>query len=161
MMIGMTGAFIFGTLVVANRYIQMVFLRMARRRGFTKLGRSLSRLYDTFGRYRNHKQIFLNAIWLSFGIQLLNIIVYILLAKELGISVHWGYFFLFFPIVTVIAMLPLSFNGLGMREGMMVFLFAKAGVPASQALALSLTWFFLVTVISLLGGLIFALRRGV
>ena len=161
LLVGMAAAFIAGTFAVANRYVQMIFLKMARKRGFAKAGRSLSKLYETFAGYREHKNIFLQAVWISFGIQFLNILVYILLAEGLGISASWGYFFLFFPIVTVIAMLPLSFNGLGMREGMMVYLFAKVGVPSAQALALSLTWFFIITGISLLGGVIFALRRNV
>jgi hypothetical protein len=161
LIIGMTAAFAGGTLAVANRYVKVMFLKTARRRGLAKLGRSLSSLYDTFARYRDRKKIFFYAVYLSFGIQLLNILVYILLAEALGISIPWGYFFLFFPIVTVIAMLPISFNGLGMREGMFVYLFSKIGLPSAQALSLSLTWYFIITGISLVGGIIFALRRSV
>lgn len=159
LLIGTAVGFIAGTLMVANRYVKILCLKMTRRLHIPKVGRAISGVYETFGRYKNHKGIFLYSIWVSFGVQILNILVYILLAHALGIAIPWGYFFLFFPIVTVSTMLPLSFNGIGMREGMMVYLFSRIGVPPAQALGLSLTWFFIVICISLLGGLIFTIRK--
>ena len=154
-------SFVCGTLVVANRFVKTLCLTMLRRFQMAKAEKAISALYETFGRYKIHKRIFLYAIVLSFIIQILNILVYILLADGLGINVPWPYFFLFFPIITVISMLPVSFNGLGMREGMFVYLLAKIGVSSANALSLSVSWFFIVTCISLFGGLIFITRKKV
>lgn len=158
---GIAVSFVGGTLLVANRSVKSLFLTMLQRFHVPKAEKAISALYETFGRYKSQKRILLNAIVLSFIVQFLNILIYILLADGLGINVSWGYFFLFFPIITVISMLPLSFNGLGMREGMLVYLLAKIEVSPAQALSLSLSWFFIVTCISLLGGLIFITRKEV
>lgn len=159
LLVGMGTAIAGGTLTIANRHVKVFCLKTARRFGLLRAEKIATEIYEAFVRYKVHKRLFLYAILLSFGIQSLNIFVYILLSEAIGLSVPWGYFFLFYPIVTVVAMLPLSFNGLGMREGMMVYLFSKVGVLLPQILGLSLAWFFSVTIISFLGGLVFVLRK--
>ncbi|MGH8612351.1 MAG: lysylphosphatidylglycerol synthase transmembrane domain-containing protein [Gammaproteobacteria bacterium] len=55
---------------------------------------------------------------------------------------------------SLIALLPISINGLGSREMVFVFVLGKAGLTADEAVALSLAWFAITTVISVaLGGL--------
>ena len=54
-------------------------------------------------------------------------------------------------------MLPVSLAGLGVREGGVVYFFAKAGVEPAVALSMSLVWFSLNLIVSLLGGLAFLL----
>ncbi len=160
-MVAIATGFAGGTLIVTNYHMKALCLRISQKFKMGKVDKSILGLYETFRRYRSNKRAFLYAVFLSFCIQLLNILVYILLADSLGINAHWGYFFLFFPIVTVISMLPISFNGLGMREGLFIYLFSKIEIPSAQAFSLSLSWFFIVTCISLLGGLIFMVRKKV
>ena len=162
LLMGNIAVFFFAvTLMMTNRHVKSFGLKMAGKFHAPGIRDMISGLYDTFGKYKHHKGLFLYSIWISFGIQAMNIAVYILLANALDISVPWGYYFLFFPIVTVITMLPISLNGLGIREGMFIYLFSTLGVPSAEALSLSLSWIFIVTCISLLGGVIFAIRKGV
>jgi hypothetical protein len=58
-------------------------------------------------------------------------------------------------------MLPISINGLGVREGINVYLFAQVGVAHSKALSLSISWFLKVTAISFLGSFVFMFRKTV
>jgi glycosyltransferase 2 family protein len=58
------------------------------------------------------------------------------------------------PIITLIALLPISLFGLGVKDSAFVFFFGSAGVPASLALAVSLTSYGVVIAASLLLGLI-------
>ncbi len=59
---------------------------------------------------------------------------------------------------SLIALLPISINGLGSREMVFVFVLGKAGLTADEAVALSLAWFAITIVISVaLGGLALAL----
>jgi uncharacterized membrane protein YbhN (UPF0104 family) len=122
------------------------------------LGKVTAEIYETFGRYKHHKNSFINAILLSVIIQIMNVLVYIVLSHALDIVVPWRFFFLFFPLITIISMMPISVNGLGVREALNVYLFSQVDVLSSQALSLSLLWFFMVSIISLLGGLIFIFR---
>jgi uncharacterized protein (TIRG00374 family) len=82
-----------------------------------------------------------------------------LLGLSLGDRVSIWYYFLFVPITSIVTILPVSFAGLGVREGAYVFLFTQAGMPRETALSLSL----LVYVISifapgLIGGVIYVLK---
>jgi len=82
-----------------------------------------------------------------------------LLGLSLGTRVSIWYYFLFVPITSIVTILPVSFAGLGVREGAYVLLFIQAGMPRETALSLSL----LVYVISifapgLIGGIIYVLK---
>jgi hypothetical protein len=158
--LGISTIFIVGTIVVANSRVKNLIFKLVSKLKITKLEKVVFEVYETFGKYKNHKSSFLNAVFLSIIIQVMNIVVYIILSNALNIKVPWGYFFLFFPIITVISMLPISINGLGIREGVNVYLFTQVGVANSQALSLSLSWFLMVMVISLLGGFVFVFRKG-
>jgi uncharacterized membrane protein YbhN (UPF0104 family) len=51
-------------------------------------------------------------------------------------------------------MIPVSLNGLGIREGAFVFFLAQVGVPEAQALSLALLWLAVLIASSLIGGLV-------
>ena len=72
-----------------------------------------------------------------------------LLACALGAPATWWDMLAVMPAVTLAATLPVSFGGWGVREGALVLLLGRCGVPAGQALALSL----LFGAFSRLGGL--------
>ena len=56
-------------------------------------------------------------------------------------------------------MLPLSINGFGVREAVFVYYFARLGLPADAALAVSLVATATLAVFSTTGGLAFLLRQ--
>jgi hypothetical protein len=62
----------------------------------------------------------------------------------------------FVPIVAIAQVLPVSVNGLGLREGALVLLLAPLGVAAGQAVALGLLLYGMNLVVSLLGAPAFA-----
>ena len=62
-------------------------------------------------------------------------------------------------MIAVVTALPLSLNGLGIKEGAYVFFFGLAGIAAPQALALALLSRGLTLVVSLIGGAIYLTGR--
>jgi uncharacterized membrane protein YbhN (UPF0104 family) len=76
-----------------------------------------------------------------------------LLARGLGIEVPLLFHLVAVPIIELIALVPISFNGIGLREGAYVFLYAQIGLAPEAALALSLAWTLLLLTFSLVGGL--------
>lgn len=77
----------------------------------------------------------------------------------LSVSINPAYYFVFIPITQAISLLPLTFNGLGVREGGYILLFSLVGVEKSVSLTGALAFFVLITVLSLIGGAIFAFRK--
>jgi hypothetical protein len=117
----------------------------------------LQGLVEAIRRYRGHRRALGQALLLSALLQALIIVTYYLIGVGLNIGVPLVYFFVFVPLITTLAMLPVSVAGLGVREGVVVYLFAKVGVDAATALGMSLVWFSLTFVVSCLGGLAFLL----
>jgi uncharacterized membrane protein YbhN (UPF0104 family) len=97
------------------------------------------------------------AIFLSVLLQLALSVCQWLLALGLGIHAPLALFVLCVPIANVFASLPITFNGLGVRETFYLMLFAKAGLGHADAIALGLLWFAATALGNLTGVVAFAL----
>ncbi len=60
------------------------------------------------------------------------------------------------PLVTLLTMVPVSINGLGIREGGFVLLLGRFGVAAEEALIISLIIYFISLLLSICGGVCYA-----
>jgi len=76
----------------------------------------------------------------------------------LGADVPLVYCFLAIPVILFITLLPVSINGLGIREWAYIYFFGRLGLSMTESVAASLMFFFLLILVSLIGGVIFALR---
>jgi uncharacterized protein (TIRG00374 family) len=77
------------------------------------------------------------------------------LAIGLGVNAPVRYFALFIPMVALVQLLPISFSGLGVREGAFQLLFSTVGVDNAQAVAMSLMYYIVRVVGGLIGGLMY------
>jgi len=125
--------------------------------GLTRFQAKLHGMVEALQRYRGHRRALAQAVVLSVLLQALIIVTYYLIGAGLNLGVPIAYFFLYVPLITFVAMLPVSVAGLGVREGGVVYFFARVGVDAATALTMSLVWFSLTLVVSVLGGLAFLL----
>jgi uncharacterized membrane protein YbhN (UPF0104 family) len=91
---------------------------------------------------------------LSIVLQVLVIVVNILNGIALQLDVPFVFYFILIPLIAVATMIPVSLNGLGVREGAFVFFLAQVGVPEAQALSLALLWLGVLIASSLIGGLV-------
>ncbi len=116
------------------------------------INEKIDKFYNALMSYKGSYAILIHVFGISLFVQAGNIVAYFILARTMNIDVSIGYFFLFVPLATTIAMLPFSLSGLGLREGAFVFLFSRAGVASTEALSLSLLYFFIIVATSLIGG---------
>src|SRR5581483_8442423 len=101
----------------------------------------------------------LNVI-LSTSIVVITALVWYLVGRAVGIeNVSFFAFLLFNPIIAFLLLIPISFNGLGAKEAIVVFFFGLVGVPEERALAMSLLFHVIVVVTSLPGGLVWFSKR--
>ncbi len=115
----------------------------------------LYKVYFALSDYgRDHRSV-LRITPLLIGSALIKIITDYVIALSLGFDIPLLYFFIFIPLITVISAVPLTFAGLGIREGSFVGFFALAGVPAEQAIGVSLVSFTLVFFIAAAGALLY------
>ncbi len=95
------------------------------------------------------------ALWASLGVNVTVIGLNYAAAVAVGVRVSLGYFFLFVPLIALSLLVPISWGGLGLREGVTALLFAFAGVSRPEAVAMSLMVYLVNTAFSLLGGAIY------
>ena len=77
-----------------------------------------------------------------------------LLALSLRIDISFFDIAWIRSVITILAMLPISFAGLGIREGSLVFLLSNYGIQPGDALAYSFLLFFNMVLVALSGGFI-------
>ena len=110
--------------------------------------------------YRARWQTVPQAMILSFAVHLIQAWIHLLLGQALRIDIPFSYCLILYPLVGTFAAIPISLNGLGLREGGYIVLLGAIGVSSTQGVAFGLLFFFVVALDSLLGGLAFLLKRG-
>jgi uncharacterized membrane protein YbhN (UPF0104 family) len=89
---------------------------------------------------------------LSVLVQSANVALVWLVGLGLGAPVPGAYYWILVPMVTLLTLLPVSLNGMGIREGATVVFLAPLGVPEGTAVSLALLWFLVFTAAGLIGG---------
>jgi len=117
--------------------------------------RPLRRAGGIVAPYLHHPGALIPAIALSIVLQITLAAGQYLLALGLGITVPLSLFILCVPIANVFASLPLTLNGLGIRESAYLVLFGMAGMRKEDAIALGLLWFAVILVGGLTGAIAF------
>jgi uncharacterized protein (TIRG00374 family) len=153
------GSFVAMSLVIWIDLLHGWAMRILTRLKLFGINRKIDSFYRALMGYKGELAILLKAFSLSLIIQGSVITGYYILARAIGMDMPLNYFFFFVPLATVVAMVPLSLAGLGIREGAFVFLFAKAGGSSAEAMSISLLFFFTMLIVSLIGGVEY-LRRG-
>jgi hypothetical protein len=92
---------------------------------------------------------------LSLVFHLSQVTVQWLLARAAGVAVPFSYCLVFHPLIALMAALPVSVSGLGVREGGYIYFLTRVGVDRSVALTIGLLWFSIAVVAGLLGGALF------
>ena len=126
---------------------------------FLNLGESLRTFYHAIKIYGKKKKVIGIGIVYSLLVQITIILINFLLSKSLGINLSFISLIAYIPLITIISLIPVTINGLGMRESAYVFLFSYYGIAREQALSLSLLFFATSVIASLVGGFLFIFIR--
>jgi uncharacterized membrane protein YbhN (UPF0104 family) len=111
----------------------------------------LADLYNYFHIYRNERGMIGKALLLSVFIQFSGFLAVYILALGLGQHIPFLSLLIYLPLIILIAMIPISISGLGVREGAFVLFFGFIGVKPDAAAAISLSWFISASAGSLIG----------
>jgi uncharacterized membrane protein YbhN (UPF0104 family) len=101
--------------------------------------------------YFEHPGTLLAATGLSLLVQMGNALLHWLVGQAMGLEVPLLYYGVFVPLVSLLTLLPISLNGMGLREAGTVLLLAPLGVSPDAAVLLALVGFAITTVASLGG----------
>jgi len=109
--------------------------------------------------YKLRPSLMTRAIGWSLLVQIGGSVTVALIARAIGIVLPMPVWFTVVPLVALAMVLPISINGVGVREGGLVFLLQPAGVSMDAAVAIGLLWFLSTILTGLIGGVLFLLDR--
>lgn len=126
--------------------------------GLARLRPALEDLRLRMAAFRDQKVLLAQLMVVALAVQVMRIVVHVLVARALGLHIPLTYFFLFVPLLAVIVSLPISLNGIGVREGAGIVLFGLVGLDRESAFLLQFTTYLVAVAVSLIGGLVFLAR---
>jgi uncharacterized membrane protein YbhN (UPF0104 family) len=109
--------------------------------------------------YLQQPRLLLGTTALSFFIQAGNVLLVWLVGQAVRAPVPASYYWIMVPMVTLLTMLPVSLNGMGVREGGTILFLTPLGVSHATALSLAVLWFAVFTAASLVGGVLYLAQR--
>ncbi|MBX4956699.1 flippase-like domain-containing protein [Rhizobium lentis] len=129
-----------------------------RRRLFIRfLPEKLHALSDALATFLSHRRT-MGIFLLTLVIHGVSVVTLEILVRGLGLPLDWGQAAAAFPPVLLIAMVPISVGGWGLREGGMIISLAVFGIGTTDAATLSVVFGLLQLVVGLAGG-VFVLSR--
>lgn len=125
------------------------------------LGKSFSSIHSDLIHIKNkHKLIPYNII-LSIISNFLMLFTWYFISTSIGANISIKYIIMLIPLVAILQAIPISLNGMGVREGATVFLFSKIGIINEISFIIALLYSTISIIISLFGGLIYMIHRNV
>lgn len=116
------------------------------------------RFYDALHAYREHRATLGAVFALAVVVQVTRIFVIVMLVKALGLDdVTTSSIFATAPVLFAALILPVSLNGIGVREAVFVYFLRDSTTPA-QAIALGVAFFAVGAATALIGALILLVR---
>jgi uncharacterized protein (TIRG00374 family) len=122
----------------------------------------ISSVLDYLSEFKGRKLLIARLVGLSLFIQSLRVLTHVLVGLALGVTLNFTVlcqFFVFVPLLGLAMIPPITINGLGIREGLGILLFAKAGLAETDAFAMEFLTYVGSVLVSLIGFAFFLTRR--
>ncbi|NIA22838.1 MAG: flippase-like domain-containing protein [Proteobacteria bacterium] len=142
-----------------NKKFLMKFKPLVLKIKYKNIGKELISFYNLFFEFANNKKKMFWAFLISLLMQTTIITINIVIAKMYAIQMNYIFFFVYIPIISVLSMIPISINALGVREGAYVYFFGRIGISKEISLLFSLTYLVITALTSLIGGIMFPFEK--
>ncbi len=131
--------FLFVVLMVIS-FSEFIVRKIDRSKKLSKniLFGKFKKLYLSYAEYKNHKGLLAVFLILSILEQMMPVIGNYLACRALNLSVPFVYFLLIIPLIQLVSRIPISFEGIGVNEGLLVYFFALLGLSKTGAFTIGL-----------------------
>lgn len=144
--------------VLSNKYLYIkltnYLLKFKRRKIIVEY---ITSAYSAINRFP-FKKVILLTVPLILLFQLSTIFCAFLIFKAFGIDTPLYYHLAFMPLIQIIAIIPVSISGFGLREGGFVYFYGLLGVNSNISFLVSLTYYIILMLIpAFIGMLIYVI----
>jgi len=148
------------TLLIAMGFVACTVMLPVLRRVLPEDGNpTIVKLRLVLRSYRSHWSAIAQGVVLSLVVHLIQVWMHVVMGRALNLAIPFSFCLIVYPLVGTFAAIPISLNGIGLREGGYVLLLGVIGITAENGVAFGLLLFLIVAVDSLLGGVLFLLKR--
>jgi uncharacterized protein (TIRG00374 family) len=158
------GVFVFGTILLLfvffARSARPLLARLRPLLQRLRLERPLRAFYDGVHYYRGHVGLLFGVFAFTTVLQAVRILSIWAVAKAVGIDLEPRIYFVMGPLFFLILIIPITLNGIAVREAFFVSFLGNVGVSADQAFAAGFLY-FLVTVSLAIPGAVILLWEGI
>jgi glycosyltransferase 2 family protein len=152
-------AFIAANVALVTRGVYGLADRVIAATPLARMRHRTAPLYDAVSAYRTRTGVIAVTVLLSFVFQAVVIVVVFLNTRALDLQFPFSSIAVFVPLISLASMIPVSVNGLGVREALYIFFFGRLGAPTDVSVSLALLYLAVTFAASLPGGVVYALQR--
>jgi glycosyltransferase 2 family protein len=152
---GTSALFVLANLAIFTPAVHDVTTGALRQLGLTRMASKIDALSRAFQTMRREGALLAGSLVISVVNQVLVIALTWVMAEGLRLDVGIVYFLIFIPVITLVSMIPVSLNGMGLREYAYVSLFTAVGLSTESAIALGLLASAVVILSAVPGGILY------
>lgn len=152
-------AFALFNVAVLMPRLHIVLTGALRRLGRARTAARIDSISQAFRTMLGDRGAVFGAAALSLSNQFLVVLTVWLVSRSLELKVGLASFFLVVPVVAMVTMIPVSVNGMGLREYAFVALLAGLGVGRAEAAAVGLLCSSFLVLSAIPGGIIYVFLR--
>ena len=149
------GAFVVGTILLAvllfSRRLRPLLARTAPLLRFLRVERPVRAVYEGLHSYRDNVGLMLGVFVLTLAVQIVRVLAIWMCGKAVGVDLSPKPYYVMGPLFFLIMLLPITLNGIAVRETFFVDFLGKLAVGADAAFATGFLYFVVVVCMSLPG----------
>ena len=149
------GAFVVGTILLAvllfSRRLRPLLARTAPLLRLLRVERPVRAVYEGLHSYRDNVGLMLGVFTLTLAVQVVRVLAIWMCGKAVGVDLSPKPYYVMGPLFFLIMVLPITLNGIAVRETFFVDFLGKLGVGADAAFATGFLYFVVVVCMSLPG----------
>jgi len=119
----------------------------------------IAHLVEVSMELRNNRRLFIEAVLLGIMVQVLVLLAYYLMARSISDQISLYYFFTLYPMVEIASMIPVSINGMGVREGLTVFSMQYYQITPAVSMSMGIMFRLIAIILAIIGGILLLRRK--
>lgn len=154
------GGVVFLISALINPYIFKIDVLFKKVKILSKIRPQVKKFQESFSSYwKDKKKVLVTCLLYNFLVHVLVTLSYYFASMTVGLGLRFISFLFILPFSAMVANLPISIGGLGVRENTLVFILSLIGISESKAATFSFLVLFIVLFNALVGGLVYLFKN--
>lgn len=155
----LSALYILANIVIFHSWVHEKITAFLRRRHLDSLEAKMDLVYQGLNALRRSRSSIALALLLSVIVQFCAVVIVWIAALSIDINAPFYIFLIFVPLINLSIMVPLTINGIGLRESLFYLLFSEIGLPVETSVSLSLVTFLVYILTAVPGAIVYSFYK--